>query len=187
MCTNQNLTWLVDLFIIGTASVHLRVVTDTIVLVSAMQWAHYSTQYAYTSQCAWFNLKQVKKTLFVSLHHVTLLLTDMWQQPHANPRPGWSHMIAHTRPVYNKWTTWITDLIPSSVNHIECQTIFPMYLSASLYHFPSMTTAGANATLMNGRETFLTKVTGEKRNTFIPLGNLEPAFLLTCLWNSRGS
>lgn len=41
-----------------------------------------------------------RESLFVFCHHVTLLLTDMWQQPRANPRPDCNHMTAHTSLVY---------------------------------------------------------------------------------------
>lgn len=96
------------------------------------------------SICAWFNFKNksrkwaclFQESVFVSLHHVTLLLTDMWQQPHANPRPDWNHMIAHTSPVYAKWATWITGLIPPSVNHpnMDKPTWMSHHFFQCIYH-----------------------------------------------------
>lgn len=65
-------------------------------------------QYADAAECVWFNLKTrqekwtylFRESLFVFYNHVTLLLTDMWQQPRANPRPDCNHMTAHTSLVY---------------------------------------------------------------------------------------
>lgn len=60
-----------------------------------------------------------QESVLVFPHHVTLLLTDMWQQPHANPRPDWNHMTAHTSTVYTKWATWIIGFVPSSINNVN--------------------------------------------------------------------
>lgn len=95
-----------------------------------------------------------QESVFVSFHHVTLLLTDMWQRPHANPRPACNHMISHPSLVYAKWATWITDLIPSGVNYpnkdkptISHNFISIQFFFASLSHCPSLTTAGVNTGL----------------------------------------
>lgn len=134
-CPDQNLTWLVDLFIMSIASVQPSLVSDTTVQISVVCWSHFRhilkcKHIVWGVICLCFRMCLIQfenksrnwaclfqESLFVFLHHVTLLLTDMWQQPHANPRPNWNHMTPHTSPVYTNWTTWITDLIPSSVNH----------------------------------------------------------------------
>lgn len=134
---------------------------DTLALIQ------HPTQYAYSSECAWFNFQNkarkcacfLQELVFVSPHHVTILLTDMWQRSHANPRADWNHMINHTLPVYAKWATWITDLIPSCVNHPnkDKPTCMPHHfkrlIPASLSHYPPLTDAGVNEAVTESKET----------------------------------
>lgn len=177
LCAKQNLTWLVDLLIIPVASVLLGLVSDTTFLTSVVHWSHHPTQYAYASECAWFNFKKQGKwaclfeeSVFVSLYHVTFLLTDMWQQPHANPRPDWNHMIAHTSLVYS-WATWLTDSIsplcksPSKGKPpwmSQYSGFYPsVYMLALLTHCLPLTNSGMITTLVNRKERLWTKVNSQ--------------------------
>lgn len=75
-----------------------------------------------------------QESVFVFHRHVTLLLTDMWQQFHANPKPDCNHMTAHTSPVYSKCTTCKSGIILSSVNNDQetYLSLFPSSILATL-------------------------------------------------------